>query len=457
MEQKPVKSGLVQLQEAVRSAPHFLRQGLWQLRSEGLSPLRRRLVQTLRFLMLVGEGYQREQIPAKSYALTYTTLLSLIPFLALTTVVLEGFGAVEDLKARIQTVILTNLIPSASESLNQRIDELVENVSFGSLGAIGLIGVVFTVLSGMKQLEDFFESIMRSPRRRTTFQRFVTYWSALTFGPLLLVASMSMQAAVMNLGAVRQVLTITPVVASLLHAMPVLLTCVLFWSVYQFLPSARIAPLSAALAGTSIGLLFELAKRTYYVAMSGSFQVNAIYGTIAFLPVTLVWCYFVWVLVLMGAVVTYTHQHRRNLELAKYTGILSAAETETLALACLLRLVRAFQQGEAAPTAEQLSAHFHVHPDQIESVLLLLERGGFILDGEGALGWLPRTAPERFSVAEVIAAVRQGSAMQGGGLEATTPEMQAARRLLEQEWQRFTLGDGQRSLAELAAGLLVPE
>jgi membrane protein len=385
----------------------FVSRGIWQADTQAFPWLHRLLMRVARLVLLTVEALDREKISLRAYALTYISLLALVPVLAIVAAVFKGMGGMNILEEHLNSLVLENIVPQAQTSISDFIMDMVGNVNFGSLGVLGVLGTIFTVLAAVKRIEDSFNEIMYARRTRSAFSRFSTYWSILTLGPLLLFGSLSLQTVVLKNVYVQKVLEISILNSAMVKAMPIVMTCLLFWALYQFIPNTRVNPISAMIGGICMGLVWEAAKATYYVSLAGSFRFNTIYGTLAVLPVTLLWLYLTWTIVLLGAVMTYTHQHLDSLLQTKTLPRLSHQATETLACRALLLVSRRFHAGKEPLSSREIAGELSVPPQLLDPILAELERGGFLVEMAGEEGaFQPARSLDMVRLEAVVAYLR---------------------------------------------------
>lgn len=423
----PVETTEGGLKGFIAKTKRLLQEDLWTRDFSDEPWAKQQAYKHLRLLMSTGETIQRAQINEKAYGLTFISMLALIPGIAMVTAMFAGLGGRQLLDNTVRPLIMDNLVPSAGEQAYSYVENMVQNVNFGSLGVIGVLGVIYTVLNALKKIEMTFNDIMNSRRQRGKMEQFSRYWAMMTLGPILIGASVSIQGTVMGSEYVQDFLEVSIISNVVAFIVPIVMTCLAFTTLYWIMPSAHVSPLSAAYGGVIVGFIWEGAKRFYYAILSGSFQLNTIYGTLAVLPVTLTWIHITWIIVLIGAAVTYTHQNLRSLVEMRTKPDLCRKAREHLALFILYEVGRRFYVGEEPPTNQQIAEALRVSPNLIEESIAELEEGDFVrptIDGD-AEGYLPGQDMEHVRMGAVVKFLRER-----GDDEPTDSFLNASRDLM---------------------------
>lgn len=347
------------------------------------------------------------QGPLRASALTYTTVLSLVPFLAIAFSVLKGLGAHNAIEPMLASVA------GESSDLVVKIIEYVNNTNVKSLGAVGLLALILTVLSLLENIEEAFNTIWEVTENRTPQRRFSDYLSVVVVGPVLLLAAMSMNSALQSQVLVKWLIAHTffgDAILLLFRLLPYVSIWIAMLFLYIFIPNTRVKPSSALVGGMLAGTLWQVAQWGYFHFQVGMANYNAIYGTMAALPIFLVWIYTSWLIVLFGLEVVRAHQCRGHGPAGLLTVHVAAARREELALALMIQVCRAFRHGGTPPTADALARELDVSYPLLGEVIKRLAKLGLLLPtavrGGKDSGWLPAREPEEILVTELLAALR---------------------------------------------------
>jgi membrane protein len=233
-------------------------------------------------------------------SLAYTTILSLIPVLALSFVIFRAFGGLEKLYDTLEPFILSNLSEGTSEDVMQKIRGFINNVSVGTIGAGGFLGLVFTSMSLMLNIENTFNRIWKVNNTRSWFHRIASYWLFITLGPLALSIGLGI--------ATSEKLPLTKLLPTWSGGF-VLAACLLTL-VYKFVPNTMVRWKFAFISGFWSAVVWNLTRVGFNLYVDRFASYNKIYGSVAAVPILLFWIYLIWLMILAGAALCATLQKR---------------------------------------------------------------------------------------------------------------------------------------------------
>ena len=400
--------------------------------------LKGRFFSIFQFIYSISTNFSTHQGPLRAAALTYTTVLSLVPFLAIAFSVLKGLGAQNALEPLLQQVA------GDSEETISRLIAYVNNTNMKSMGAIGLVMLIVTVISLMGSIEEAFNAVWGVRETRSLHRRFSDYLSVVIVGPILLLAATSMTSSLQSQWMLQWLIQNTylgDAILLLFRFLPYLSVWIAMVFLYIFIPNTRIRLSSALTGGVIAGTAWELAQWGYFHFQVGVANYNAIYGTLAAVPIFLVWIYTSWIIVLFGLEIVFAHQHRGHGLFGSGSLRLTAAAREELALALLVQVNLHFRKGGIPPSAQYLADELNLPLLPLEAVFDELERLGYLVATTGSeSGWLPARDPSEVQVSEVVGALRGVSALQVSA--SATPALQLAEDIIRQGW------DGSRACLE---------
>ena len=258
-----------------------------------------RLATAGRFLHFAARRFLEDRCLDQAASLSYTTLLSLVPLVALCAVIVSVVPQFQDFRDDIERLFTGNLLPEAS---NAAIDEFRRFVrKAGRLTGFGIVGLALSSALLLAAIDMAFDTIWRVHRRRAIVVRVLAYGAVLVLGPLLIVGSLSLQGLILTTGKHLGGVAFTKGIRTVA---PVLLICaeaVALMLLYRFVPTRRVRWRDAILGALIGAALLEAVKRgfTLYLQQFSTFQL--IYGALAVIPVFLIWLYLCWVAVLFGA------------------------------------------------------------------------------------------------------------------------------------------------------------
>ena len=348
------------------------------------------------------------QLTLRAMSLVYTTLLSIVPLLALSFSVLKAFGV----HNQIQPLLVNLLAPlgEQSASVAQQIGAFIEHMNVGVLGALGLALLLYTSISLLQKIEESLNYIWHVSQHRRLGERFSRYLSVLLVGPILVFAALGVTGAVLESEALSQLLSVGALdqTATFMGEItPYLLVIAAFTFVYLLLPNARVRLGAALIGGVVGGIVWQTAGWLFAVFVSSSGQYAAIYSSFAILVLFMIWLYVSWLVLLFGASVAFYVQHPEYLYLGAGEPRLSNRVRERLALSAMHLTVARFLAGEPAPSQDDFTRMMGVPMHVLTVVLEALQEDGLLVtSGEEPVHYLPARDPSTITVAQVMAAIR---------------------------------------------------
>ncbi len=342
-------------------------------------------------------------------SLVYTTLLSLVPLLAVSVSVLKAFGVHNQVEP-----LLRNLLEPLGEQgleISTRIVGFIENMNVGVLGSVGLALLVYTVISMLQKIEESFNSIWRITQLRSMGERFSRYLSTLLVGPLLIFSALGITATVLNSDVVQAILSVEPLGTLFLIASrltPYLLVIAAFTFFFHFVPNTRVRLVPALIAGTIAGILWQSAGWAFALFVASSTQYSAIYSSFAVLILFMIWIYASWLILLLGVDVSFYLQHPEQLYVVPGESGLSNRMRERLALAIFTQIGSSFIAGRAPWTLNQLANQMAVPMPVIDSVIKALQHAELLKQtSDDPPAYLPGRDLAAISIETVLTTVRR--------------------------------------------------
>jgi membrane protein len=310
-----------------------------------LTRLKRLLHVSLKIVFMVGRDFIDKLVKLQAMALAFKTLLSLAPLLAVIFSLLKAFGV----HNRMEPALAEALAPlgDKGQEITAHLIDFVNKMSAGALGSVGLVTLLITVLSLMGTIEEAFNHIWRVRSPRKLARRFSDYLSAILVGPVLVFAAVTITATLQNNVIVQALLSlhaVGTVILLLLRLVPYFALWGAFSFVYMFIPNTRVHLRSALIGGLVAAILWQTVGWGFAVFVASSTRYYVIYSSFAILLLFLLWLHVGWVIVLLGAQVTYAHQHIHYFS-ADHDLAQSPAGREKLALKIMLLIGRNFRRG----------------------------------------------------------------------------------------------------------------
>jgi membrane protein len=334
------------------------------------------------FLAHVLRRFDQDRCLQISSSLTFTTLLALVPLVTIVLTLMSAFPVFSALGEHIHAFLLANMLP---EKAGKIVAGYIEQFSgrAGRLTALGTVFLAVTAFLMMFTMERAFNSIWRVSRPRPLAQRILVYWAALTLGPVLIGASLSITSYVVgaSLGLTRQ----TPLAGiAILWLVPFVSTWAAFTLLYYFVPNRAVKPRHALFGGLVAALVFEIMKRGFALYIAQMPTYTLVYGAFAVVPIFLLWIYFSWVVIVIGALIAALAP---DFAIVRDTAGRARGVGFGDALATLLVLAHA-QQSSQVLDLRKIA----------RGVLLTVDQAEQLLERLAVRGWVARSGGDRYAM-----------------------------------------------------------
>jgi len=297
-------------------------------------------------------------------ALAYTTLLSLVPLMAIMISIFSAFPMFDNLQNSMSSFIFENFVPTSGSVVQSYLDQFAGRAS--RLTATGLVFLLITALMLMATIDRAFDMIWKCHKKRKLTTAFMVYWAALTLTPLLMGGSLAVSSYLMSLPILSDAANTVVERGKLWGLTPVFFSFVAFTILYRIVPQGSVRFKEAVAGGLLSALLFEIAKKgfAFYVTTFPGYE--KIYGTLAAIPIFLVWVYLSWLVVLLGAELTYCLGRHQDAMIKKEQ---RKTMDFSITLHIIFKLWQAQKQG-VNPTKRGLSNELKGIPlSQVETIL----------------------------------------------------------------------------------------
>ncbi|HET8728899.1 MAG TPA: YihY family inner membrane protein, partial [Alphaproteobacteria bacterium] len=230
------------------------------------------------------ERFGRDRCTQAAAALSYTSLLSVVPLTTITVGIISAFPAFEDLQVGFREIIFNNLVPQVGAAVLDNLQGFAANA--GRLTGFGIVGLIVTAVLLLSTIEGAFNNIWRVTENRPLLVRLLSFWAILTLTPILAVTSLSLTTQLfrgtgVGAGAVRPFLQVLPFAFEFIG----------FMALYWLIPNRAVRAADAAIGAAVAAILFEIAKAGFAVYLGAVPVYQTIYGAIATIPIFLIWLY----------------------------------------------------------------------------------------------------------------------------------------------------------------------
>ena len=359
----------------------------------------------LQLTLLSLRNFLNDQCLLRASALAFTTILSLVPFLALTFSVLKGFGV----QRRVEPLVMAQL-SGGSQEVASRIINYINNTSMGTLGAFGLLALIVTVITLLGNIEEALNAIWGVAETRSLQRKFSDYISVVIVAPILIFTAVSMTSFLESQAVLTWLVENSyagDLFLSILHLIPYMITWIALTFLYIYIPNTSVQILPAMLGGVLAGTFWQVAQWGYIHFQVGVANYNAIYGTLSALPVFMVWIYTSWLIVLFGAEIVHACQNIKIFRRELRTPEINFRLRELLALAILQDVVTAFVSGAPCWTAQRLEDELDLPARVLRELLAELVVSGLLVTTAGEPPvYQPAREPDQILMTEVLSILR---------------------------------------------------
>jgi len=369
------------VKEKLAGIAAFFTVAIWQVRQGEKPTVQWLLIRLVRTGILSVRGFLRNNGPMRASALTFFTLLSLVPVAAMAFGVAKGFG----FERRLQQELLKNFSAQqeAVEKIIEFAQKLLDNTRGDMIAGVGIVVLFWAVIKVLSHIENSFNHIW-GVSSRSFVRKLSDYLTIMLICPVLMIMSSSVtvfishQVSVMS-GQFELVELVGPVIYSGLKLLPYILIWLLFTLVYIIMPNTQVPFSGALLAGIIAGSAYQVVQAVYIFFQINVSSYNAIYGSFAALPLFLIWLQISWNIVIVGAEVSHAYRNSAFVDQTDGGRQMSIYQTRFLALAICRHVVHLFHLGHPAQTTQQIAKKLSLSPVLVDNLSALLVQGKILV------------------------------------------------------------------------------
>jgi len=354
---------------------HFI----WGDAIEKRGPAGRIVAVLMRYLYGLTRDMFSGQLTLRAMSLVYTTLLSIVPLIAFSFSVLQGFGV----HNRLEPLLFELLAPLGDQGarITTEVIDLVDGVRGGVLGGISLAFFIYTAISMVQKVEESFNYVWYVAKPRSLARRLTEYVLVLLIGPVVIVVALGMIASLRSNTLVQFFLTsdaLGPILIATNKLAPYLLVTGVFTFLYMYMPNTRVRFKAALVGGIAGGFIWASISVIFATFVLYSTRTQLIYSGFAVAIITLIWLYLNWMVLLIGAQLAYYYQNPAFLRIGRREPRLSNAMRERLALNIMLLVGRAFRDPDKTVTVGDLGKQLQIPSITLAPVVAALDEGGLL-------------------------------------------------------------------------------
>jgi membrane protein len=358
---------------------NFIKTDIWRIRLKDHPRKKMFFIKQLRVVLLAFRGFYEDKCSLRASALTFYSLLSIVPVVALAFGIAKGFGADKSLEKQLlekfhgQEEVLIQVTGFARS--------LLEETKGGMIAGIGVAILFFIVIKLLSNIEHSFNDIWGIKEPRSAARKITDYISIMLICPILIIMSSGITVFI-----VTQITLITeqfallgffsPLIFFSLKLIPYCILCGVFTFIYIFMPNTKVYLKSGLIAGVIAGTAYQAVQWGYIHSQIGVAHYNAIYGSFAALPLFLIWLQISWLIVLFGAEISFAIQNIDTYEFEPDCSRVSSSFKKLLSLQTAHLLIKNFSNGHKPLTATQISHTLEIPIRLIHQILYELAECG---------------------------------------------------------------------------------
>ncbi|OQA27973.1 MAG: hypothetical protein BWY59_00921 [Verrucomicrobia bacterium ADurb.Bin345] len=358
----------------------FVTEDVWEIDVTSLSARRSLPIRLLRVGQIVFRGFQEDDLPVHASALTFVTLMSLVPMLAVAFALLKGFGFGQE---RVQVLLgWTEAMPAEFQAFIQQVLDIVSTTNFAAMGWVGLGFVIFTAILVLGSVEITFDRIWGVTRSRNVLRKVANYVSILVLVPVLIGIAGTLETTLH--GAVPFMpQAVGSAVRSIMRLTTLFTTWLAFFCLYMFLPNTRVRVLPAIISSLAGAIVWVIWQRAFITLQLGVARYNAIYGTFASVPIFLAWLYTSWVIILLGAELAFALQNASTYSMESAAINASYKSRFMLTLSIVLHAAEAMTGDKPRFSTSAFARTRHVPIRLLNDLVRMLVRAGYLAEIAG--------------------------------------------------------------------------
>jgi membrane protein len=382
---------------------------VWETPPQGLPIWHAALIQAAQIVWVVVRDLIDGRLSLRAMSLVYTTLLSLVPTIAIAFAIFRAFGYA----AYVRDFLSQFLGPLGEQGaeITTRLMEFVERVNANVLGTVGFAFLIYTVISMIKKIEAAFNDIWRVEANRSLTRQVTEIVSMSVLGPLVLVTFLGIMAGALSNAYVGTLVDFAPIkflISQMSKLVPYAILIAVFTLLYVMMPNTRVK-LSAAFVGATVaGIAWGITGWAFATFVVRSAQYVAVYSAFASLVVFMIWLYAAWLILLIGCSISFYFQKRKHLSPSIGLAHLTPRQQQHMAVKALVLIHEAFESGGDAWSDETLARRLRLPDEAMTEIEKALIAGGFIARSDGQLPRLVPVRPARLvSVGDIVDTLRE--------------------------------------------------
>lgn len=357
----------------------------WRYATNGVwrDPSDKFKVRAVKVMNISVRGFLSADLQTQACAMTYRTMLAVVPALALIFAIGRGFGLQNLLEKE-----LYSYFPSQQKALEETfvfVDSYLNQASEGIFVGVGILFLLWTLINLLDSVEETFNKIWNITTDRSIWRKLTDYIAILLILPILMICSAGLSLLMST--TLQQILDVDPSGGSidwLLDLGSYVFTCLFFAGAYMLIPNTKVSAKNALIVGLFVGIGFQILQWLFVTGQMYVAKYNAIYGSFSFIPLLLIWMQLVWLLTLIGALLCYASENAGRFNYYKDADNISFEYRREVILAVMAIIAKRFMAGKKPISAADLSKDYGMPDSLVTPIVRQLKKVGLInfLQGE---------------------------------------------------------------------------
>jgi len=355
----------------------FLTNDIWRITDNEVTKLKYTLYTIIKTVYLTVDRFTKDNLVNRASALTYSTLLAIVPILAILFAIARGFGFANLVEHQLRDIF--GGVNETTETILKFVDSYLAQAKSGVFIGIGLIMLLWTVLNLTSNIEYAFNRIWQVNKQRSMYRKITDYFSMFLLLPVLIVVSAGLNIFMSTfLKEMENFIMLAPFLKFLVRLIPFVFIWGMFTALYIFMPNTKVKFKPALIAGILAGTVFQFFQMFYISGQLWITKYNAIYGSFAAIPLLLLWLQMSWTICLFGVELSYASQNVHTYSFDKDTRNISRRYRDFVTILVLSLITKRFSNNENPYTAEELSESHKIPINLTNKVLFQLQDIGLI-------------------------------------------------------------------------------
>lgn len=414
------KHSIPDIKTSITRAIDYISIDIWRIRLEDLPFGKSFLIKQLRIIILTLRGFDEDKCFVRASSLTFYTLLSIVPVMAMLFGIAKGFGFEKVLEKELNEIL--ERVPGQEEVLANAIqwaESLLETTKGGVIAGVGLVILFWSVVKVLSHIEASLNDIWEIKEARSWGRKFSDYLAIMLISPMLILISSSATVFITTqitqlTNKIKLLGMISPLIFLSFKLIPYVLIWVLFTVIYVLMPNTKVNFKAGMAAGIVAGTIFQLAQWAYISFQVGTARYNAIYGSFAALPLFLMWVQISWWVVLFGAEFSFASQNVTTYEYEPDSSKISLAFKKLITLQVAHLLIRNFSSCAPPLTDSQISTRLEIPVRLLHQILYDLVESGLFIEtrtkDDNIFGYQPACDINKLTIKSILEAIEhQGS------------------------------------------------